>query len=187
LFWAVKTAFGYTYPNYDVLALAREIATTRAWQLTATRFYTGVPSPLQDPKWHGFWSKKLAAMGSRGVFVYQREMRYSPRSITLPDGTQQTILVGREKGIDIRLALDLVRLARENQYNVALIFAQDQDLSEAVDEVKAISMNQARWIKVASAFPISATAINRRGINGTEWIPFDQATYDKCRDPNVYS
>jgi uncharacterized LabA/DUF88 family protein len=120
LFWAVKASFGYTYPNYDVVALAREITTAQGWQLAATRFYTGIASPLQDPKWHEFWTKKLAAMGSRGVFIFQRELRYAPRTVRLPDGTQQTILVGREKGIDVRLALDLVRLARENLYDVAI-------------------------------------------------------------------
>jgi len=35
-----------------------------------------------------------------------------------------------EKGIDVRLALDVVRMALGNLY-VALIFSQDQDLSEA--------------------------------------------------------
>ena len=47
-----------------------------------------------------------------------------------------------EKGIDVRLALDVVPMARENLYDVALIFSQDQDLSEAADEVKAISVQQ---------------------------------------------
>jgi uncharacterized LabA/DUF88 family protein len=62
-----------------------------------------------------------------------------------------------------KTALDVVRMAREKLYDVALIFSQDQDLSEAADEVKAISVQQDRWIKVACAFPISPTADNRRG------------------------
>jgi hypothetical protein len=95
-------------------------------------------------------------------------------------------LVGEEKGIDVRLALDVVRMARENRYDVALIFSQDQDLSEAADEVRVISVQQARWIKVACAFPISPTAENRRGINGTEWITIDRATYEACLDPIDY-
>jgi hypothetical protein len=60
---------------------------------------------------------------------------------------------------------------------VALVFSQDQDLSEAADEVKAISVQQGRSIKVACAFPLSPTTENRRGINGTEWIPIDRAAY----------
>jgi len=34
--------------------------------------------------------------------------------------------------------LDAVRLARQKAYDVALIFSQDQDLTEAVEEIKDI-------------------------------------------------
>jgi hypothetical protein len=77
-------------------------------------------------------------------------------------------------------------MARENRYDVALIFSQDQDLSEVADEIRAISVQQSRWIKIACAFPTSPTAENRRGINGTQWIKIDRATYDSCLDPNDY-
>ena len=33
LFYASKYAFGYTYPNYDPLALARTICHSRDWKL----------------------------------------------------------------------------------------------------------------------------------------------------------
>ncbi len=95
-------------------------------------------------------------------------------------------MVGQEKGIDVRIALDVVRLARENAYDVALLFSQDQDLSEVADEVRAISRVESRWIKIASVFPLSPTSRNRRGVNKTDWIPIDRATYDACLDPNDY-
>lgn len=90
--------------------------------------------------------------------------------------------MGREKGIDVRLALDVVRLAREGAYDVAVTFSQDQDLSEVADEVKQISIAQERWIKIACAFPASPTYSNTRGVNGTDWIRFDRALYDACID-----
>lgn len=77
-------------------------------------------------------------------------------------------------------------MALDNQYDVALIFSQDQDLSEAADEVRKISVSQNRWIKVASAFPVSPIVGNSRGINKTDWIRIDRATYDACLDPNDY-
>lgn len=125
-------------------------------------------------------------MGTRGIKTFSRSLRYRNQTVRLSDGTFTTILVGQEKGVDIRIALDVVRLARENRYDVALIFSQDQDLSEVADEVRAISIQQCRWIKLACAFPVSPTAENRRGINGTEWIRIDRATYDACLDPNDY-
>jgi len=106
--------------------------------------------------------------------------------VRLPDGTTTTVLVGQEKGVDVRIALDVVRSARERRYDVALVFSQDQDLSEAVDEVRTISRQQVRWIKVACAFPASPTSLNRRGINGTEWVPIDRTFYDSCIDPLDY-
>jgi uncharacterized LabA/DUF88 family protein len=36
------------------------------------------------------------------------------------------------------LALDAVRLARQNAYDVGLILSQDQDLTEAVEESASI-------------------------------------------------
>ena len=125
-------------------------------------------------------------MGTRGVETFSRTLRYHNQTVQLPDGRTSTVLVGQEKGIDVRIALDTVRLARENRYDIALIFSQDQDLSEVADEVRAISIQQARWIKIAYAFPVSPTSENRRGINRTEWIRIDRVTYDACLDTNDY-
>ncbi|MCX5977558.1 MAG: hypothetical protein NTV33_12245 [Coprothermobacterota bacterium] len=77
-------------------------------------------------------------------------------------------------------------MAHRNEYEIALIFSQDQDLSEVAKEVRAIGEEQDRWIKVACAFPTSPKANNPRGINHTNWIPFDQKTYDQCLDPVDY-
>lgn len=186
LFHAAREAFGYTFPSYDPVALAARICANGGWQATQVRFYTGVPDAGISPHWHGFWARKLALLGTRSVWTFARPLRYRNERVTLPDGTETTIPVGREKGIDVRLALDVVRLARARELDVAVVFSQDQDLSEVADEVRAISMAQNRWIKMACAFPTSPTALNRRGINGTEWIRVDRATYDSCLDTMDY-
>jgi hypothetical protein len=118
--------------------------------------------------------------------VFSRPLRYRNQTIALPDGTTGTALVGQEKGIDVRMALDIVRTARRKAYDVALVFSQDQDLSEVADEVRQTSVDQERWIKVACAFPCSPASRNRRGINATDWIRVDRRTYDACRDPVDY-
>ena len=186
LFYAVKYAFGYTFPNYDVPALATAICSRQGWESSGVRFYTGIPSRLDNPSWNHFWGAKLARMGTRGVVTYSRDLKYRNQTVKLLDGETTTVLVGQEKGIDIRLALDMVRLARENAYDVALLFSQDQDLSEVADEIRAISVAQGRWIKVACTFPASPTSTNRRGVNKTDWVPFDRALYDRCIDPTDY-
>jgi uncharacterized LabA/DUF88 family protein len=186
LFHAAREAFGYTYPNYDPLALALSICQQQGWALSESRFYTGIPDLQDNASWNQFWTAKLAVMGSRGVHTYSRPLRYRYRSVGLPDGTQYSYLVGHEKGIDVRIALDVIRFARDGSCDVALIFSQDQDLSEVADEVRSIASQQKRWIKMATAFPVSPTARNRRGINGTDWIRIEKSTYDRCLDPNDY-
>lgn len=186
LFYAVKYAFGFTFPNYDVLALSTAICARQGWDLVQTRFYTGYPKVGDDPRWNHFWTAKLAGMGRLGIVAFARHLRYRNQTVTLPGGGTTTVLVGQEKGVDVRLALDVVRLAHKREYDVALIFSQDQDLSEAADEVRVIAREQSRWIKVASAFPESPTYDNTRGINKTDWLPFDRGSYNGCIDPNDY-
>jgi uncharacterized LabA/DUF88 family protein len=186
LFHAAKEAFGYSYPNFDPAALAEAVCTGQGWTLTATRFYTGVPDARDNAFWNHFWTAKLAQMGREHVVTFSRSLRYRNQTVRLADGSEHMVLVGQEKGVDVRLALDVVRLAHRRGYDVGLIFSQDQDLSEAADEVRAIAKEQARWVKLASAFPSSPTARNTRGVNKTDWIRIDRAVYDACRDARDY-
>ena len=186
LFYAAKEAFGYGYPNYDPVRLAQEVCGLRGWGLAGTRFHTGVPDARVRPSWNHFWNAKLAFMATRGVWTFSRPLRYRNQTVSLPGGETTTVLVGREKGVDVRIALDVVRLVSDGHCDVALIFSQDQDMSEVADEVKRISIQQDRWIKTACAFPVSPTSRNLRGINRTDWITIDRATYDACIDPNDY-
>jgi hypothetical protein len=138
------------------------------------------------PFWNRFWMAKLGQMGRSGLHTYARALRYRNRLVPLPSGGVVSTLVGQEKGIDVRIALDVVRLAQQNAYDVGIIFSQDQDLSEAADEVRLIAREQPRWIKLASAFPSSPTAKNDRGIDKTDWIRIDRKTYDSCLDTREY-
>lgn len=186
LYHAAKDAYNYTYPNYDVEALARSVCMTQGWDLREIRFYTGVPAPDDNAAWNHFWVAKMATMGRQGIVVYSRPLRYRYRRIELPDGAQHTFLAGEEKGIAVRIAIDVIRMAHRGEYDVVVILSQDQDLSEVAKELRVIAREQDRWLKVASAFPASITARNRRGIEATDWIRIDKATYDSCLDMRDY-
>ena len=186
LFYAAKNAFGHHYPNYDVAALAASLCKTRGWQLDEVRFYSGIPDAADDAFWNHFWTAKLAQMGRQNIRVFSRPLRYRNQVIRLPNGQSHTFLVGQEKGVDVRLALDIVSLAYKRAYDIALVMSQDQDLSEVADEVREIARQQNRWLKMASAFPASPASQNRRGINGTDWIKIDRAIYDGCLDTRDY-
>lgn len=186
LFHAAREAFGYTYPNYDPRKLADTVCADCKWHLEQVRFYTGVPDANDNPFWHHFWAARLAQMGRQGVWTYSRSLRYQNQTVTLDDGRQVSFLRGHEKGIDVRIALDIVQLVLEDSCDVVLLFSQDQDLSEVAEELRVIARRERRWIKIASAFPVSPTYRNRRGVNKTDWIRVDRATYDRCLDPRDY-
>lgn len=173
LFHAAKEAFGISYPSYDVRKLSRAVCEAEGWDLKQIRFYTGIPKASDNPFWNAFWSKKLLAMTHDGIEVYRRQLRYRQG-------------VPEEKGIDVRIAIDLIRMAHRQAYDVAVIFSQDQDLSEATEEIKTIGKEQGRWIHLASAFPRSPSSQNTRGIDRVDWIPIDEATYRACTDPRDY-
>lgn len=175
LFHSVKGAFGYSYPNYDVRALSEAICQRNGWELKQVQFYTGIPKANISPPWHRFWANKIRAMKHQGIITFTRPLRYTFRNNTP---------YGQEKGIDVRIALDVIGGAYSGTYDVALIFSQDQDLSEVVEDVRYIADSSNRWLKIASSFPKGGK--NRRGINNTDWQPFDKTLYDQCIDHRDY-
>ena len=64
---------------------------------------TGMPSPTKDEPRNRFWKTKLAAMGRNEI------VQTFSRPLVYRNG------IGQEKGINVRLALDAVRLAHENE------------------------------------------------------------------------
>lgn len=180
LFHLAKTAWAprpsvpgspYGWPSYDVERLATALVSRVPNRvLSGVRFYTGVPDASQDPFWHGFWSKKLRYLGSRGIHVYRG--RVNPG--------------GQEKGVDVSMAIDLVSLTYEPRYEVAILVSQDWDFGPAVRLAKRIARDQGRLLAFESAFPFEAGRSTPRGIPGTKWVPVDKRLYDACHDPTDY-
>lgn len=178
----VDTESNYHHPNFDPKKLHHKVAQSFGLQPNLTRFYTGVPIQSESEMWAGYWNNRVLALKRSGIYVETRKLRYHTE--TLPDGITKT--VPQEKGIDIRIALDLVRCTRKKEFDVAIIFSQDQDLTEAVSEVKEIASEQKRAIRIISAFPESTIASASRGIDKTEWFKFDKEFYDSCLDARDY-
>ncbi|MCE2519939.1 MAG: NYN domain-containing protein [Alphaproteobacteria bacterium] len=186
LFRHAKDAFGHHHPNYDPVSLAAAVCAANGWVTAGVRFYTGVPDAARSRMWHGYWTRRLTAMRRAGVDVTARPLRYRVEQVRLPDGTAHEVPVQREKGIDLRLGLDVVRMARNGEFDVAVLFSQDQDLAEVAREIRDISRTLGRWLKIVSAFPHGGRATSTRGIDGTDWFRMDRAFYDACLDPRDY-
>jgi uncharacterized LabA/DUF88 family protein len=186
LYRHAKEAFGHHHPNYDPKKLFHAVCEASGWEESGIRFYTGTPSAQKSELWHKYWFNRLLAMRRSGIVVTSRPIRYRTIEIELGDGTTTRVVAPQEKGIDVRLALDVVRLARNNQLDVAVIFSQDQDLAEVADDIREIARSQQRWMKIVSAFPSGPNATASRGINKTDWFRMDQEFYDACLDPRDY-
>ncbi|MEM7047013.1 MAG: NYN domain-containing protein [Pseudomonadota bacterium] len=186
LFRHAKDAFGHYHPNYDPKKLFEVVCTQKGWKATQTRLYTGIPHPDYGKRWSDYWRRRISALKRDDVRVITRHLRYRTREARREDGTSTGVIFAQEKGIDVRLALDFVLMALRDEYNVGVIFSQDQDLAEAAREVKTIARDTGRWIKIASAFPSGSGATSSRGVDVTDWIEIDENTYNACLDPRDY-
>jgi len=169
----------YSWPSYDVEQLAEALAASESGRrLSQVRFYTGVPgrsfgrpvSPSRNDFWHEFWGNKLRHLSARGVHVYRG--RINPG--------------GQEKGVDVSIAIDLIRLTYEQAYDVAILVSSDSDLGPAVKLAKELCSVQGRQCDFESAFPHQVPNHAPRGVPGTVFRRISQGTYDACRDPREY-
>lgn len=179
LYHLAKAAWGgspdskiYTWPSFDAEKLsAWLVSRVPGRTLAQVRFYTGVPDHRINARWHGFWHNKLRYLRSRGIYVYRG--RVNPG--------------GQEKGVDVNIAVDLVRMTYEKVYEAAIIVSQDWDFGAAVSLARQIVRSQARPAVFESAFPYAAgISASHRGVPGTTWVRIDKATYDAGHDPREY-
>ena len=137
LYRHAKAAFGHHHPNFDPVKLHSAVCAEKRWKPNLVRFYTGVPDQREAPMWSGYWSNRVMAMKRAGIAVTTRPIRYR-RDKIIKDDEEHTVVIPQEKGVDVRLALDIVSCARKRQFDVAVIYSQDQDLAEVVYEVRDI-------------------------------------------------
>jgi uncharacterized LabA/DUF88 family protein len=93
----------------------------------------------------------------------------------------------REKGIDVRIGLDLLRFAYKGLFDVAVLVSEDSDLDQAVKDAYELRDHE-RWIAVENAAPWQPGKANK-----THWLNsaprkrrITQAIFDAARDDKVY-
>lgn len=176
------------HPNCDHAKLVNAVVNMETGrQLDRATLYQGVPKTEHDAPKNRWWNRKLAMVGRSGVRVERRNMKLRELKINL-DGIvhfEHTVPRLVEKGIDLKLGLDLVRYANSQAYDVAIIFSQDGDLVEAVEEVHRIATEQNRWVQVECAYPFTPVG-DCRPINRTLQRQITRVIYDTCIDPTDY-
>ncbi|PTX52595.1 uncharacterized LabA/DUF88 family protein [Gemmobacter caeni] len=187
LYLSAKRAFGLRYPDFDILALGRQLSEEIDPSLeTRVRFYIGMPVRKYSPMWTGFWTNKLAAARESGVEVVTRELRYLTETDPNAPGGYR-VLSAREKGIDLRLALDVMAASRRPDCANIMIVSRDQDFQEVVRDIRTLCDFTRREIGLWSAFPeVQGEPSLNRGIDGTRMIRITREIYDRVRDPADY-
>jgi uncharacterized LabA/DUF88 family protein len=180
LFAAARDAFGVKAPSFDVVALSHAVAEAQGWEVHGVRFSSGVPAADDNERPHRAWSSQLREMRTLVVHATVRPLRRRRKRVRLDDGTTAELTVLEEKGIDVRIALDILRAVSDRACDVVLLFSQDQDFAEVAVDVRAIAQAQGRWLKIATAFPVGVGTTDRRAVDRTDWIPIDKATYETC-------
>lgn len=124
-----REAFGWEndagqFGNFRPLALGRLVCGDER-TLKEVRVYTGLAAPERNRPLHAMMNRRIEAWRAADpdrVKVFPRTLRYPPPQ-------------GREKGVDVHLAVDFVRLAIEERYDVAILCSADTDLLPALEFV----------------------------------------------------
>jgi uncharacterized LabA/DUF88 family protein len=121
--------------------------------------------------------KQCSAWAAAGVVVIARPLRY-------PFGWPAE--KAREKGIDVLIAVDLVTMAADDEYDIAVLASADTDLVPALEYVTRRLAPPKRVEVVAWRSPILRSRLSVPGMNvWCHWL--DVAKYQALADPTDYN
>ena len=157
---AFKTVFGWT--RHSPLQLAAGLAARR--QVVRAAFYiAAVPQEM-------------------GADVYAdqqrflRRLRQQQELVVWTGRMAQADGVWREKGVDVKIATDMVSLAYRDLYDAAILVSGDGDLAPAVQEIRRIG----RIVENAMPRTRRSWHLVRES---SRYIPIDRELFDRCRLP----
>ncbi len=120
-------------------------------ELLEIRYYLGaIKRERNNPKSEKLYSDQQRLIGK----LQQQNITITfGQVIRHPDKTHH------EKGVDVRLAVEMIRYARQDKYDIAFLASSDTDLVAAVQEVQSIGKTiQYVGIPKGQSFGLSKTA-----------------------------
>lgn len=184
LFLTAKSMYGYRHPNFDVVELCTSLAQSKGFQKGRIHFYTGMPGATENPEWHEYWQRRFDALRASGVQVFSSPLRYRLKREYNQNGRLCEFMQPTEKGIDVRIALDIVKSSLRG-CRALFLLSQDNDLSIAMQEANDVAQEARRRISLFSAYPVS-DHVRSRGVEGTTWVPMTREFYDSHLDPREF-
>ena len=167
--------------QFDPVKLGQLIASRggpggAACSLSDVRIYSGRPDPNRDQRGHAAHMRQTNRWRTDGATVVTERLRYPPAWTGQPP---------QEKGIDVALAIDFVRLAITGAYDIGVMMSTDTDLVPALRFVydynpSVIHANVAAW-----GVPTDSRRLRLNGVNvWCHWL--DQADYNAVADRTRY-
>jgi len=98
-------------------------------KLLEIRYYLGaIKRECNNPKSEQLYADQQKLIG---------KLQQQNIAITLGQVIRHPDKTYHEKGVDVRLAVEMIRFAREDKYDIACLVSSDTDLVAAVEEVQA--------------------------------------------------
>jgi hypothetical protein len=141
------------------------------YRVTYTGVYAGLPSSKREPVAYAARRRQIARWEKTGVTVVTRPLQYLNWPAESP----------REKGIDVRLALDIVVKAIRDEYDVGIVASCDTDITpavEAVMELNGPALEVIAWQGLTAQIRPGGSIVECR------WI--GKLDFNAMRDPTNY-
>ncbi|MDP3975389.1 MAG: NYN domain-containing protein [bacterium] len=137
----------------------------RPHQLVAVHYYIGAlkrqRGNQKSEKMYADQQKLIATLREQKVSVILGHV------IQHPDKSYH------EKGVDVRIAVEMIRLAREDRYDVAYLVSSDTDLVPAVEEVRLLRKEVCyTGFSRSQSFGLTKASSDTRLIRSEEVLPF---------------
>ena len=144
--------------------------------LSDVRIYSGRPDPNRNKRTHAAHMRQSNRWTADGAIVITRGLRYPPAWTRQPP---------QEKGIDVALAIDFVRLAIAGAYNVGVMMSTDTDLLPALEFVHGHNPGVIHAAVAAWGIPTDSQRL--RLPSASVWCHWlDQADYNAVADRTRY-
>jgi uncharacterized LabA/DUF88 family protein len=152
-------------------------ATGRRRELQQIRVYRGKPDNARDSRGYGAWRRQTALWENRGADKFKlcaRDLRYDRYGYS------------REKGVDVWLAIDLVRAACKKTADRVVVVSSDTDLIPALE--LAVEERGPQFVEVAGwVGSADAAGLLRLPNHRIKHHELGRTAYDKLADPADYS
>jgi uncharacterized LabA/DUF88 family protein len=123
------------------LVRKQPVDATRRRACHEVRVYRGRPDPRKEPQMNAAHMRQCQAWESAGARVIARPLRY-PRA--WPKERAE------EKGIDVQIAIDIVMMAVNKEFDVAILASTDTDQRPVLEAFQSLPLEPRPVVEVAA-------------------------------------